>query len=150
MKKLNSFESLQELMYTGGLEIKQFPQESFIDYTKLSETQEKMYKHLMVGLSMYTPTELYNMNSAKKSKIFKKHIQTQNVINIWKQELTNKITTNWLSAMLPQNKNIFINTEYTMTNFKNTLTFKELGIKKLDIINKLISEKLLPANFATL
>jgi hypothetical protein len=38
----------------------------------------------------------------------------------------------------------------TSDKFVNTLSFKDLGISKVTIINKLISENLLPANFATL
>jgi hypothetical protein len=38
----------------------------------------------------------------------------------------------------------------TSKNFKNTLRFKDLGIKKEDIVDKFIALRLLPANFATL
>jgi hypothetical protein len=150
MKKVNSFDGLQELMYSGQMESKQFPTTSVVDYTTLTPAQHRMYKHVMVGLDMYTPQELYAMNSAKKSKIFKKHKQAQTMLNLWKQELTNAFTTRLLSSLFPKSTLIAeLNADNsTSTKYTNTLAFKDLGISKTDIINKLIQEKFLPANFA--
>ena len=92
MKTVNSFDGLQELMYSGQLENKQFPMESVVDYTILSPGQTKLFKHVLVGLEMYTPQELYAMNSSKKAKIFKRHKQAQTMLNLCKQELTNDFT----------------------------------------------------------
>jgi hypothetical protein len=152
MKKLNSLESLQDVMYSGQMEMKQFPTVTTVDYTKLSATQYKMFKHLMVGLDMYTPQELYAMNSSKKSKIFKRHKQAQTMLNLWKQELTNQLSNRLLGTLFPKSQLIQELTADNSTSdkFVNTLSFKDLGISKVTIINKLISENFLPANFATL
>jgi hypothetical protein len=187
MKKIESLSGLQELMYSGHMESKQFPTVSIVEYTKLSETQYQMYKHLMVGLSMYTPEQLYAMNSSKKAKIFKRNKQAQTVLNLWKQEIMlNK--TNSLAAFADTQiesfmkmfkddtakapdsftKELKISTKeplsevFTMAALKKLLTidvrpdpkficnlsFKDLGITKKDIINKLMQENLLPQNFA--
>lgn len=150
MKTVNSFDGLQELMYSGQMEMKQFPTTSVVDYTTLTPGQYRMFKHVMVGLDMYTPQELYAMNSSKKAKIFKKHKQAQTMLNLWKQELTNNITTKLLSAFFPKSQLIAeLNADNsTSTKYTNTLAFKDLGISKTDIINKLIQENFLPANFA--
>jgi len=150
MKTVKSFDGLQELMYSGQMESKQFPTTSIVDYTTLTPGQYRMFKHVMVGLDMYTPQELYAMNSAKKSKIFKKHKQAQTMLNLWKQELTNAFTTRLLSSLFPKSALIAeLNADNsTSTKYTNTLGFKDLGISKTDIINKLIQEKFLPANFA--
>lgn len=150
MKTVNSFDGLQELMYSGQMEMKQFPTTSIVDYTTLSPGQYRMFKHVMVGLDMYTPQELYAMNSSKKAKIFKKHKQAQVMLNLWKQELTNAFTTRLLSSLFPKSTLIAeLNADNsTSTKYTNTLAFKDLGISKTDIINKLIQENFLPANFA--
>jgi hypothetical protein len=152
MQTVTSFDGLQELMYSGQMEMKQFPQQSFTDYTRLTPTQQKLFKHAMVGLDMYTPQELYAMNSSKKAKIMKRHKLAQTTLNLWKQELTNKITNNILSSLFPKSKLIkeLTSDNSVNKNYINTLTFKELGINKVMIINKLIQENILPQNFATI
>ena len=152
MKTLNSFSGLQELMYSGQMEMKQFPTTSTVDYTTLSQVQFKMFKHVMVGLDMYTPQELYAMNSSKKAKIFKRHKQAQAMLNLWKQELTNNFTSRLLSGLFPNSQLIkeLASDKSTSNKYTNTLAFKDLGISKTDIINKLIQENFLPKNFATL
>ena len=150
MKTVNSFDGLQELMYSGQMESKQFPTTSIVDYTTLTPGQYRMFKHVMVGLDMYTPQELYAMNSSKKAKIFKKHKQAQSMLNLWKQELTNELSAKLLSAFFPKSQLIAeLNAnKSTSTKYTNTLAFKDLGISKTDIINKLIQTNFLPINFA--
>lgn len=152
MKTLNSFDGLQDMMYSGQLEIKQFPQQSIVDYTVLTPGQHKLFKHVMVGLDMYTPQELYSMNSSKKTKIYKRHKMAQTVLNLWKQELTNGITNRLLGGLFPKSAliNSITSDNSVNKNFTNTLTFKQLGINKTMLINKLIQENLLPGNFATI
>jgi hypothetical protein len=150
--KTNSFEGLQELVYSGQMEHKQFPTISIVDYTHLSEVQSELYMRLIRCLDMYTPQELYAMNSAKKIKIKNKHLQAQRILNTWKQELTNDLTNKLLLNLFPKSKLVKDLTEntFTSTNFVNTLTFKDLRISKADVINKFIETNLLPHNFATL
>lgn len=152
MKTINSFDGLQQLMYAGQLENKQFPQESVVDYTVLSEGQQKLFKHVMVGLELYTPQQLYAMNSSKKAKIFKRHKQAQMMLNLWKQELTNEFTNKLLGSLFPKSELIkhFAADYSTSKNYVNTLTFKDLGISKEMLINKLIKENFLPKDFATI
>lgn len=187
MKTVNSFDGLQELMYSGQMEMKQFPTTSVVDYTTLTPGQYRMFKHLMVGLDMYTPQELYAMNSSKKAKIFKKNKLTQTTLNLWKQEIMLNKTNNLaafadteLVSFTKEHKagtcaapdsftkkvsiknneplsKIFTTAVLKMLlsvdvkpdpKFTCTLAFKDLGISKTDIINKLIQESLLPANFS--
>ena len=152
MKTVNSFDGLQELMYSGQLENKQFPMESVVDYTILSPGQTKLFKHVLVGLEMYTPQELYAMNSSKKAKIFKRHKQAQTMLNLWKQELTNDFTNRLLGSLFPKSLLIqeLTSDKSVSKNFINKLTFKELGITKNMLVNKLIHENYLPQNFATI
>lgn len=148
-EKLNSF---QELVYSGKLHDKQFAQSSIVSYDKLSDVQNELYKRVMFGLSIYEPAQLYEMNSAKKNKIVRKHKEAQEVINKWKQELTNQWTNNFLKKMFPKSKLVsdMCEDNSTSNSFMNTLSFKELNITKENIINKLIETNILPYNFATL
>lgn len=150
--KTNSFEGLQELVYSGQMEHKQFPTISIVDYTHLSDVQTELYMRLIRGLDKYTPQELYAMNSAKKIKIKNKHLQAQRVLNTWKQELTNALTNKLLLGLFPNSALVkeMVDETFTSTNFVNTLTFKDLRISKADIINKFIETNLLPYNFAGL
>lgn len=152
MKTINSLNGLQELVYSGSMEMKQFPTTSIVQYDVLSEVQNRMFKHVMVGLNLYTPEQLYAMNSSKKAKIFKRHKQAQAMLNIWKQELTNKVTNSLLAGLFPKSQLVkeIIEDNSTSDKFVNTLSFKDLNIHKTDLINKLIQENFLPKNFATL
>ena len=86
MKTTNSLSGLQGLMYSGQLESKQFSTQSIVDYTKLTHVQHEMYTKVMVGIKLYTPEQLYAMNSSKKSKIIKRNKLAQSMINLWEQE----------------------------------------------------------------
>jgi len=151
--KTERFNSLQGLMYSGKLEAKQFANESkVVDYGSLSKVQNELYKRCLMGLDYYTPQELYVMNSAKKTKIFKRHKAVQQSINIWKQKLSIEKTNAWLTALFPNSELIsdICNDDSVSKKFINKLSFKELGIKRKEVIEKLIDEHFLPKNFATL
>lgn len=61
---------------------------SYIDYgLTLSVKQKELYSRLMRGLKVYTPEELYSMNSTKKSRINQAHNKAQAILNVWKQEI---------------------------------------------------------------
>ena len=150
--KTEVYKNFQELIYSGKLDNKQFAETSIVNYDVLSPMQNELYKRVMFGLSIYEPAKLYEMNSAKKNKIVRKHKEAQEVINTWKQELTNQWTNNFLKKMFPKSKLVedMCNDNSTSNSFMNTLTFKELNITKENIINKLIEKNILPYNFATL
>lgn len=151
--KTERFNSLQDLMYSGKLEAKQFANKSkVVMYDCLSPVQNELYKRCLMGLDFYSPQELYNMNSAKKNKIFNKHKNVQTLLNLWKQELSIEKTNKWLQVMFPKSTLIseICNDKSISKKFINTLSFKDLGITKTDVIDKLISNNMLPKNFATL
>ena len=147
------FNSLQELEYSGKLETKQFVNESkVVRYEHLSPVQNELYKRCLMGLDFYSPQELYAMNSAKKIKISKRHKAVQTTLNLWKQELINKKANALLSVLFPKSALIkAITTDFeTDSSYINKMTFKELGLTKENIIDKLICSNFLPRNFETL
>jgi hypothetical protein len=64
-------------------------QKMILSGTSLTPKQEELYKRLIHGLSLYTPEELYNMNSAKKKRIAKAHAKATQILNVYKQEIIN-------------------------------------------------------------
>ena len=114
-----------------------------------SEYQNFLYKRALYGLKMYDQSEIKAMHWQKRKRIIKVNNRTQKVINIWKQELTNVYTTQFFEKIFPKSPvtQDLKNCEYTDPKFKSTLSFKDLGIKKEHVIQKLYKEGVLPKNF---
>jgi hypothetical protein len=105
-----------------------------------------------MGLDFYAPEELYAMNSAKKIKISKRHKAVQTTLNLWKQELVNMKANALLNTLFPNSALIAaITSDFETDNsYINKMTFKELGLNKENVINKLICSNFLPRNFEAL
>ena len=116
----------------------------------MSDYQLFLYNRAIFGLSVYSETELKVMRWDKRKRIVKVHKRAQNVLNIWKQEITNKWSTEFFVKIFPTQDftKYFVKTvNDTDPEYVNNLTFKELGIPKKAIIAKLINEGILPPNF---
>jgi len=132
----------------------------------LSNEQRRLYSRLLIGLKYYSKQELYAMNSTTKNGIKKRNLKAQNIINLWKQEIMITMSNSIFKQYnLSENETIVddvtnkptiiksnLCNRITKTDpeFRCTLSFKDLGINKEKIINKLMHEKLLPSNFMTL
>jgi hypothetical protein len=92
------------------------------------------------------------MNSTKKNRIAKTHERAQQILNRWKQELTIQKTNDFFLTFFPKSciTEVLLMENGTLDDFKNTIPFKDLGITKEHIVQKMIDEKLLPSNFDTL
>jgi len=116
--------------------------------------QNFLYNRALKGLSVYSEEELKTMSYDKRNRIRRVHKRAQHVLNIWKQEIVNKMTNNFFTDIFPDTEftkmltNKYGNT--TDPRFINTLSFKLLKISKVQIIDKLISERVLPRDFKTL
>jgi hypothetical protein len=121
-----------------------------IVHTPLNNHQNMLYNRALFGLALYTQEEIQEMHWEKRKRIIKVHKRAQSVLNIWKQEITNKITTAFFSAIFPKTE-FAIHFEQTAdetdNEFKNKIEFKDLGITKAQIILKLIEAAILPPNF---
>jgi hypothetical protein len=113
--------------------------------------QNFLYKRALFGLAVYTQEELVKMHSDKKKRIEKVHTRAQEILNLWKQELTGQWTIKllntlfWHSGLVKEFTEKF--GEDTDPQYISKVDFKSLGVSKVDVINKLISEKILPNNF---
>lgn len=118
----------------------------------LNQYQNFLYDRAVNGLAAYEPVELKRMKPKTIKWIQNTHNRTQRVLNIWKQEITNDLT-NVLFDLCFFNKGnvkqpiLDATRNFVDPNKKNKLSFKSLGIKKQDIIKKLIAEKILPGDF---
>ena len=132
--------------------------------------QKRLYSQLLIGKKLYTKTELYAMNSKTKNKMRDRHIDAQKSINLFKQEKLIATTNKIMQVLFPPksaiifeqsddgttkvqgrecNKltSLFLDNSETDDKLTNSMTFKDLGITKLDIVERFISEKLLPEQF---
>lgn len=159
MTQNNNRNSIQQSKqdYTGKYSEYQLSGNSFngkkyglVEYTHLNNTQNFLYQRALYGLSIYPPEEVKNMHWEKKKRIIKVHKRAQTVINVWKQQIVNAISTRIFETYFPK-------TEFTAFMVKtaadtdpehiNKISFKTLGIKRKSVIDKLILEKVLPINF---
>jgi len=117
-----------------------------------SQYQTYLYKRALYGLDALTQQELATMCSKKRQRIINVYKRAQLVLNKFKQELTIQYTNLLFKTLFPNSPitdALLANTE-TDEKFKNTLTFKDLGIEKKDIITIFIAEGILPKNFLSL
>ena len=117
-----------------------------------SQYQTYLYKRALYGLDALSQQELATMCSKKKQRIINVYKRAQVVLNKFKQELSIQYTNLLFKTLFPNSPitdALLANTE-TDEKFKNTLTFKDLGIEKKDIITIFIAEGILPKNFLSL
>ena len=117
-----------------------------------SQQQNFLYKRAMFGLKMYSKEEVRKMSSKKRKRIIMFHKRTQKELNLWKQEIIIK-TTNTLFSLFKKESLAGEMTEcYSKPDktFVSRTSFKDLGIEKEDIVNRLLDKRLLPQNFREL
>jgi hypothetical protein len=116
--------------------------------------QNFLYKRALFGLSVYQEVELSKMHKDKKKRITKVHQRAQQVLNIWKQQLTNQWAADLMGKFFHHSNLVKEFTENVADaidpDYISNLEFKSLGIDKKEIVNKLIEEKVLPKDFYTL
>ena len=142
----------RKLEYTGKIESYQlYRGNTYMEYEKdnYNNYQNHLYKRALYGLSAFSQEELATMCSKKKQRVSKVYMKGQNVINLYKQKLTNAYSNFVFKTLFPESPltQFFMETEETDVEFKNTLTFKDLGITKDKIIGVFINEGILPKNF---
>jgi hypothetical protein len=113
-----------------------------------------LFKRVLHGLNVYKPEEVTKLHWDKKRRITKVWKRGQREINAWKQTLCNKRINAYLRKTFPHSPLALfiadIPAEETLDDYKNTMTFKDLGISYEDIILKFMSVGLLPNNFFTI
>jgi hypothetical protein len=137
---------LQDYQLSPGKKYMQYEQDTYTAY------QNYLYKRALYGLNALTEQEVVTMCSKKKQRISKVYLKGQAVINVYKQKITNAYSNLVFKTLFPDSPitDFLLNNPETDTNFKNTLTFKDLNISKDQIISIFIAEGVLPKNFMSL
>ena len=124
------------------------------EYSKLNPYQHFLFKRVLHGLNVYKPEEVKKLHWDKRRRITRVWKRGQLEINRWKQIISNKKINAYLSNTFkhsPLAQYIAsIPAEETLDDFKNTFTFKDLGITYEDVVLKFMSLGLLPRNFFTI
>jgi hypothetical protein len=140
--KLASYQRYGNKLYKQPVQYEKDPFNSY---------QNFLYKRALFGLAVYTQEELVKMHTDKKKRIEKVHIRAQSILNVWKQELCNQWSVKLLEKLFWHSKLIKeINEKFgdeLDPSYISKVDFKSLGVQKLDIVNKLIQEKILPNDF---
>ena len=144
MEKL--MKNVTDYQLRAGKTYMQYEQDQYSQY------QNYLYKRALYGLDALSQQELATMCSKKKQRIINVYKRAQVVLNKFKQELTIKYTNLLFKTLFPKSPitDILLSQTETDEKFKNTLTFKDLGIEKKDIITIFIAEGILPKNFLDL
>lgn len=148
---------IERYQYLGLLEEYQLHPPSIInsfEYHKLNPYQHFLFKRVLHGLNVYKPEEVKKLHWDKKRRITKVWKRGQREINAWKQTLCNKKINAYFRATFPHSPLAQYIADIPATevleDYKNTLTFKDLGICYEDIVLKFMSVGLLPNNFFTI
>jgi aryl-alcohol dehydrogenase-like predicted oxidoreductase len=147
---------VQPLEYNGSLGKQQLEGTSKyqrIELEELSEYQNHLYHRALFGLSIFSQEEIKKMNKEKRKRIIKVHKKTQKVLNIWKQEVVLALSNNFFMTIFPDSpmtKTLLDVHSETDPTYKCTLSFKTLKMNKSSIIERLITEGILPHNFNNL
>ena len=114
--------------------------------------QNYLYKRALYGLDALTEKELTTMCSKKKQRIINVYKRAQVTLNKFKQQLTITYSNIIFEKLFPNSPitQYLLADNETDEKFKNTLTFKDLGIEKQYIITIFIAEGILPKNFLDL
>jgi hypothetical protein len=115
----------------------------------LNPHQVKLYRLAMYGVDALNEEEKNKLNFKDSLKIIKNKEYTQKMINRWKQELIVRSVDNLFLSLFPKSK--FIKNITNLNDYSDTIinetSFKELGINRKQLLNKLIEWKSLPENF---
>tara|TARA_Y100000385_G_C12940635_1_gene570899 strand:+ start:482 stop:967 length:486 start_codon:yes stop_codon:yes gene_type:complete len=145
---IGKYENLQEF----GKSYFKKSTDTVYEVDPFNRTQNLIYKRTMFGLKLYSKEELKAMHPSKIKKIKKAHKKAQHVLNVWKQEKVIE-TTNAIFSIFNKStlcEEIIKAYSEPDPKFVSRISFKELGITKDDIVDKLMQEKVLPYNFGTL
>lgn len=122
-----------------------------IIFSGLNVTQTELYRRALYGLKIYPQSVIRSMTNAQRKKITKKMKRTQQVLNLWKQQICNYQANRVIEKhfkMTPVVKQLLeLHADYVDIEYVNNLPFSDLGVKRQHIIRKLIDERVLPENF---
>jgi len=117
---------------------------------KFTPLQKSLYSQTVYGFSAFTKEELLNMSKTKKSKVLIAYTRAHRILNRWKQELINESVNSLMGKLFPNSP--VVKAMAAVNGYDDNLDctdihFKDLGISRKQIVDKLIEFNLLPVNF---
>jgi hypothetical protein len=112
--------------------------------------QKLLYNHAMYGLKNYSEEEIRKMSYVKKMAILELFEQAQHQLNLWKQQLVHEKIGSFLTTIFHRSEFAKALAHYPKAINpwdKCTVTFRQLGIRKEQIVARLIEVGVLPANY---
>jgi len=119
-----------------------------LDFRKLPQKQSLLFKICLHGPKAFPKDKQFTKEQTKKAKLYL--FKTQHVMNIWKQDISNKKVNKYLQEIFKNNHNIQVFLDLPTNEvapITNTMRLSDLGIKYEDVILKLMSENILPKTF---
>ena len=128
------------------------PRYQEIEKPVFNKIQQKIYGEVVYGLHFYTEQQLSKMPQEKKTAIMQTYNKVQNILNCWKQEITNKRIDNLFMKLFPHSPitKVFVNTKGSDSSLRTNQTFKDLGLSQEKVARKLVESRVLPENFFNL
>lgn len=121
--------------------------QSYVPF-RFNEVQQRLYSQLVYGIKEEAKATI---PAEQLQEIQLKHQKAQKVINTWKNEIVSSYVdvifgkVFWHSDI---SKEMIQKTKRDQrSNVLNNMSFKDLGLEKRHVAEKLISHKLLPENF---
>lgn len=121
-----------------------------IEYHSLNNYQNFLYNRALFGLNVYSQEEIKSMRWDKKQRILKVHKRSQTVLNLWKQQIINALSTHLFLQIFPTSyitEDLVNSANDTDSKYISRISFRTLRITRAQIINKLIMEGILPPDF---
>ena len=157
LKSFNELSKLDSSKYKGDLPQYQqvgnkFKGKKFSNCEKdiFTPYQNLLYKRALFGLKVYDQKEVKKIHKQKKARIIKTHMKAQKSINVMKQELIIQFTNRIFEVWFPKctfTKQLLDLSDDIDPQFINKMDLKTLGIKKEHVIERFITDGVLPKDF---
>lgn len=114
-----------------------------------NSVQQFMYRKALYGLAVYQPHEVKKMSREEKFSIIKLQKKAQQVINIFKIDTVNAQLRLFFGKHFHNSDQAkeFMDDKYTSYDQVCNIDFRDLGINKHMVAQKLIDSNILPLDF---
>jgi hypothetical protein len=147
------FTSYNRSEYVRKIQLEGTKRYQKIEVVELNPHQTDLYHKIVYGFTACTNEELNVMSTSKRMEIKKSYTIAQRIFNRWKQNVINENINSLFSKLFPSSpvtKAMVCTNGYDDTLDCSHISFRELGITRKQIIDKLIEFNLLPQNFYNL
>lgn len=119
---------------------------------EFNKIQRELYSQAVHGLKVVPNDVLMQMHPNQIREIKERHLRAKNVINNYKQEVSNKKVDSLLSKLFPKSPIVkqIISVKGTDSTISVNISLRDLKITQTMVAQKLVSFGILPENFFNL